>query len=165
VTDIYEGGFVRDSATGALVVVGKSGGPPSGTELGYAESTANFSTSSTSAVDVTSLTKTVMVGSRPIKCIHGCYRQTINADAGLSQASIQEGATVLNARQVQSQQAAAGVDVEGSGGTTIARLGDAKQPSAGSHTYKVTLLVGNAAHTGQLLAAATTPSYLQIEEC
>lgn len=43
-----------------------------GIELGYAEITANFTTASTTAVDVTGLTTTVTVAARPIKVIFDC---------------------------------------------------------------------------------------------
>lgn len=57
-TDVQEG-YISDGSVWTVI-------PSGGTELGYAEITSPFATSSSSYVDVTGLSLTVMVGERPV---------------------------------------------------------------------------------------------------
>lgn len=118
-------------------------------ELGYAEITSSFTRTGAGSSDITGLTVTVTVGSRPI-LVHVFAPQVVNSAAGLAAIALYEGATLLNS--AYGPQGA----INGSLNPWV-RL----SPSAGSHTYKATLvqvITGNTTIT----ASATQPAFIQV---
>jgi hypothetical protein len=122
------------------------------TELGYAQITSSFTTTSGTAVDVTGLTTTVTVGARPIRIeVGGQYLQNNTAGDGLLLYIVEDGTVVAQ------QEVGFGSANETYGVALNAR----RNPAAGSHTYKVQLqmVIGGTAKLG---AAATAPAYIQV---
>lgn len=135
--------------------------PNRGTELGYAESTTTFSQASAvqnQDYDVTGLSVTVTVGSRPINV--RAYLPTLtNSGASLNlTVALYEGATQLQATSKLAPATAGG------------GAGDAKpevrlNPSAGSHTYKVTIRTASAgAPTISSVVPTGTAAFIQVVE-
>lgn len=128
-----------------------------GVELGYAERTSNFATSTSAApyADVTGLSITITVASRPIMLKFWSGQGYHAVAGGAGQIRIQEGTTEL-----------ALAAPSGSGANEAGPIVAMRRiaPSAGSHTYKVTLAsilqVGNY----NLFASATSPMFLQATE-
>lgn len=129
--------------------------PNRGVELGYAEITTSFAgtTASTTDQDVTGLSVTVTVGSRPIEIIVSAGRFSNDSTGGTS-VKIKEGATTLGVMQNAS---GAGVNVP-----CFRRI--RLNPSAGSHTYKLTIACIGAAGTPTLVALATDPASISVCE-
>ena len=123
-----------------------------GVELGYAQITSAFTQTGAGASDVTGLSVTVTVGSRPIVVILAAESMSLSSASGLGGAIIQEGATVLAATSV-------GLTTIGFPVNRRVRL----TPSEGSHTYKIVL---NQLVTGNttLAASATGPASIQVIE-
>lgn len=122
-----------------------------GTELGYAEITTDFTTTSTTGADVTGLTITVTVLERPIKVIID-GRALSNSGAAGAVIIIYEGATALALFDDLS----------------AFRVGFHREvrlaPSAGSHTYKAVLLTGGSG-TATLTAGGTgSQAFIQAVE-
>ncbi|HET8625907.1 MAG TPA: hypothetical protein VFL91_00705 [Thermomicrobiales bacterium] len=131
-----------------------AGGGPAG-HLGYAQITANQSTTSTTLVDVTGLSVTVTVGSRPIKITcdsWGSLNSGSDLRAGYSLYDVTAGAQVQFAVVTSpgNQQQAL---------CMVAYL----TPPAGSRTYKLRFqsLVNG---TTTINAAATDPAFILVEE-
>lgn len=125
--------------------------PPMGA-LGYAQITAN-QTGVVSAVDVTGLTTTVTVGTgRRIKISAFCpeIQSAGSLAQDLYQWNLFEGATQL---QIQ--------EVVGDSGAFTQWIGT---PSAGSHTYKVQANHVSGSNAGTVVAGATAPAYILVED-
>lgn len=132
-----------------------------GVELGYAQiTTSATSTTLNSNVaddtgDVSGLSVTVTVGTRPIVIRAWASRFFCDTTTSAAIAVLMEGDTTLSfARYDQHASASEGVPM-----VIESRLA----PSAGSHTYKVTLTVLSAA-TATIAAAATAPAFIQVVE-
>lgn len=127
---------------------------PSGMTLAYAEVTAN-QTGITTEVDLTGLTVTVTVpAGRRIKITTSIYINRTVAD-GVSVLRIKEGGTQLHQADYFVRNAAEAQTVERSVVIT---------PSAGTHTYKLTLALGTGTGSTGLVAAATFPAYILVED-
>ena len=122
--------------------------------IGYVEVTANQTGIST-ITDLTSLTLTATyVANRRIR-ITGDISFQNNASGSYTRLSIREGTTVLNSRQQQ------GFNNLLDQGITVTEV---LSPTAGSHTYKLSLTMSSGSSTTALIASATQPSYLLIED-
>lgn len=123
-----------------------------GVELGYAEITTTAT--ATTEADVAGLAVTVTVGTRPILVKMGCGQLYNNNASGYAIVQLKEGATTLAGWTWGT-----GVASVQSGYFREARL----SPTAGSHTYKVTLQ-GFIAGTTTISASSTQPAYIQVVE-
>jgi hypothetical protein len=147
---------VTGNAAGSAVTVPHSDHVHQGTgTLGYAE-TATAQTSISSETDLTSLAVTVtVVSGRRIK-ITGQTEITCDATAGAALGRIKEGATYLG------QYANVAF---GSGGETFQSMGCViLTPTAGSHTYKLTLAKSGGAGTVSMQTSATHPAFILVED-
>jgi hypothetical protein len=127
--------------------------------IGYAEVTAN-QTGITTDTALTGLTVTVTVGtSRKIRITGvGVIERTVGDGQGIGY--IKEGATKLG-RWAQANQ----VTVAQGSGSVVSNPGSTfTTPSAGSHTYFLTLERTTGTGTIQLDAAAGTPAYILVED-
>lgn len=128
--------------------------PPSGgKELGYAEKTAAQTGIGTSATDVTSLSVTVTVGTRPIEITAFCNWQK---KTSASYVDLEIYDNTAGAR-VALTELSAGVDEYGSSFVKVR-----ENPAAGSRTYKVRARAG--AGTVDLAADATYPAHIHVVE-
>lgn len=138
-------------------LVDGSGWSTSAITLGYAQITADFTSSAVStATDVTGLSVTVTVpsGGRRMKITAYGAQFTTSGVAGTAiNAAIQEGATQLANNTYR-------INTSNYGVPMIAMY--SAVPTAGSHTYKVTM-TQNAAGTMSLGASATTPAFILVE--
>jgi hypothetical protein len=127
---------------------------PRGVELGYAQRLTTFTTTSDTAVDVTSLSLTVTVGARPIYLEFYGPACTNNANNCSVLIWLMEGSTQLQFSSVTPYVASV---------TIPFHVGVRLNPSAGSHTYKVQTarLFGG---TVSLIAAAGEPVYFRAIE-
>jgi hypothetical protein len=125
-------------------------GVPWGT-LGYAQTTSAQS-SITTAVDLTSLTVTVTVGSGRRIRVSGQVGMTIATPGGQVEVNIYEGGTQLK-RSVQTL-----------GAVTVATYQPSVvlTPSAGSHTYNLKALAN--AGIAATFASATDPNWILVED-
>lgn len=125
---------------------------PLGVELGYAEITANHVQTGAGSADVAGLSVTANVGGRPIIVRLNASSVFNSSASGISTLKILEGST-----QLASVTATLTT-------TTIPVAREVRlSPSAGSHTYKVSLtqvITGNST----LSASATDPASLQVVE-
>jgi hypothetical protein len=166
---LEEGSYTLTVTAGALSYVqyfeAVNGVSPGGRELGYAELTSNFNvaadTFGTTPQDITGLAVTVTVGTRPIEIVAAGTFLTKTNSGGTVNLLIAEGATVLAFTTFK----AASTDQQVPALCRV-RLGGAKQPSAGSHTYKAQLQNGDgtAGSTAQLGASANGPAALSVVE-
>lgn len=126
-------------------------------ELGYVQVTANQTgISATALTDLTSLTLTITVGSRPIMVEGYIYQFDSGSLAGgISWVTLFD---VTGSVEVQR----ASVDT-GDGGGNFANPKIRLAPSAGSRTYKMQAR-GDGVTTGRMLAASTQPAWLRIWE-
>ena len=122
-------------------------------EIGYAQTTATFTTSSASYVDVTGLQVTVTVTARPVKVIFDavCSGNTGGQPIGIL---IMEGGV-----QLQSCYASA----PGANYLLPIHREVRLTPSPGAHTYKVVLCSGGGA-TSSIQAGPTFPAFIQVIE-
>lgn len=133
--------------------------PNRGVELGVATINANVLQTATSATDVDGLSLTVSVGARPIE-VRFYARGVDNTTAGVSGTSggwrinIQEGATIVGFAQRVVHGASDGPPT-----TILTRL----TPTAGDHTYKITLnaLVSG---TARILAGSDSLASISVVE-
>lgn len=126
-----------------------------GVELGYAESTSAFTTTTTGSYqDVTGLSVAVTVGTRPILVTAFASYITHSVANGSIFVTIREGSTDLNFINVTN-----GAASEGKPLIIRARLA----PSAGSHTYKLSTLTGTAG-TVTVPGGATGPAHIHVVE-
>lgn len=129
-----------------------------GPELGYAQITGTISTTSTTAVDATGLTTTVITGSRPIVIEAFSFWLTNSADQGVTIATIMEDGTQIQ----EGVTTASGIALASQGGETLL-MSVRRNPSVGSHTYKMQYWT-NAAGTAGLWAASTAPAFITVRE-
>ncbi len=127
---------------------------PSST-LGYAEVTTSQTGIST-ITDLTGLSVTVTVpGGRRIK-ITGKANVNGSIASNTPQLTIREGSTQLQAAQIQNSSTA--------GNGTILEGEVVLTPSAGTHTYKLSLELSAGTGTVGMAAAATFPSFILVED-
>ena len=121
--------------------------------LGYAEVTAN-QLNVTSEVDLTGLSVTVTAGtSRRLKVtVQGEYRTAASNDAGL--VNIKESTTILGRARLNP---GAAVHNTFHASTVIA-------PSAGSHTYKATMVLTAGSGDLDLIAASGSAAFILVED-
>jgi hypothetical protein len=125
-----------------------------GGQLGYAQVVAQ-QTGITTVVDLTTLTATVTVPTNTrVKVTGHCMIQSSVAD-DIARLSIQEGAAVLQLAQMLCRPAAT---------STTHHVEYVATPTAGSHTYKLTL--ARVSGTGTLImdAGATYPAFILVED-
>jgi len=123
--------------------------------LGYAEVTASQS-SITTEVDLTGLSIAITVGSSRRILITGHVAIDRTVSDGLNRLRIKEGATVLVLRDMPVRGASEGaIEL-----TTIV----SKTPSSGPHTYKLSLERTTGTGTIGIIAAATFPSFILVED-
>lgn len=123
-----------------------------GVELGYAKITSTFTQTGVGSGDVTGLSISVTVGTRPIIVEFGCDGLVNSSASGIAQVNIQEGATILSGATVSL--------------TTVGQVICRRvrlTPSAGSHTYKIALGQVTAGNS-QIVCSATDPAYIQAIE-
>ena len=155
--DPFEGQFIYETDTNKLVGYGGTDWAPrdAGGQLGYAEAVANQA-GITTIVDLTSLSVAVTVGTgRRVKLTGFLPSVACTAADNTMQLKIQEGATVL-------------VSVDH--GNPTANTGDFMRaerilsPSAGAHTYKLTLARVVGAGSLNVNASATSPAFVLVED-
>jgi antitoxin (DNA-binding transcriptional repressor) of toxin-antitoxin stability system len=122
-----------------------------GIELGYASRTTDFTQTGSGNSDVTSLSVTVTVGTRPINVIISAAGMTNSSASGLGFVNVKEGSTVLGYVSAGLSTANEIYPVN-----RVIRLA----PSAGSHTYKVNL---SQFITGNTTLKATSDSVASIQ--
>ena len=122
--------------------------------IGYVEVTANQTGIST-ITDLTSLTITATyVANRRIR-ITGDVAFQNTTGGSFTRLSIREGSTVLNSRQKVGTNNLLDEQIIATAVIT---------PTAGSHTYKLSLTMSSGTGTTSLIASATQPAYLLIED-
>ena len=126
--------------------------PQAPKELGYAEITADVTQTGSGNQDVTGLSVTVEVGTRPIIVSVGAKLLSNSTSSGVATLSIKESTTTLATASVVLSTFSLPV-------FRSVRLA----PSAGSHTYKINLaqLVSGNAVIG---AGSTDPAFIQVVE-
>lgn len=135
---------------GSQATIQQGAAVPGGT-LGYAQVTAT-QTNITTATDLTGLTVTVTVVSGRRVRISAQVGTHQDTNAAIHTLTIQEGATVL----------ATTMQTIGAGVTDTSTALVILQPTAGVHTYKLTL--ASSAATGSVVASSTQPSWIQVED-
>ena len=142
--------------------VGGAGLSTSAITLGYTQITANFSTTSTTAVQITGLTSTVTVpaGGRRVKITVYC-RDVYNSGTTPMGAflSIWDG-TVGSGTQLQEYSMAQNTT---SGLASVGIMMAVVTPSAGSKTYNVGMRTQTAGGTSNLESGATYPAFILVE--
>lgn len=126
-----------------------------GLSLGYAEITSNFTQTGAGNSDVTGLSVTVTVGTRPIIVKFDAGGLSNSSASGLITLAIKEGSTIL---------ATAALGPGPAANCSFALSRDVRlSPSAGSHTYKINLgqiITGNST----IGASATNPASIHVVE-
>lgn len=145
---------VNAGATGLEWAAPAGGG--GGQELGYAELSADFSTASTSLVDVTGFAVTVTIGSRPVRI--DVFVPRMDETASNAQAVLEIYDNTAGAR-VKAGAVWMHADGNGSGGVLVSAR---HAPAAGSRTYKVRMSVS--AGTGGLHNITGSPAHLLVTE-
>lgn len=127
--------------------------------LGYAQITTNFTTTSTSVVQVTGLTSTVTIpaGGRKVKVTVFCASINNNTGTAAWTLSIWDG-TVGSGTQITNIEANSGPS-NSLPGVAIAVV----TPSAGSKTYNVGLLTTNGSDAANITAGTTNPAFILVE--
>lgn len=121
------------------------------TLLGYAQITSNFTTTSSSTVQVTGLSVTVTApGSRRLEITFSS--STVASSSGVAIVEIWDG-TVGSGTQIGQYN----VSGTNHGATVIAT----PLPSAGSHTYNIGYRVTSG--TGTLAAGSTSPAFIAVK--
>ena len=124
-------------------------------ELGQASITSNFPGSSASPTDVTGLTVTVTVGSRPI------YIMVFGAFVGLNAAGNVEFFLLEGASGVQAAQYSATAAL---GGIAPLWMLTRRAPTPGSYTYKVQYQIVGGTPTMTLNASSSQPCWIVVHE-
>lgn len=131
---------------------------PTGVELGFAQTTADFTTASASLVDVTGVTVTVTIGTRPVMVYFYCAAVSNSTSAG-----------TVNLAMVQTAPASTTNVALTSFNITTAKtpvyLAQRYAPAAGTATWKMQASVGSG--TATLSAAVGSffnPMYMQVVE-
>lgn len=130
-------------------------GPNAGGTLGYEEVVAN-QTGITAKTDLTGLTTTVTVGTLRrilISCEMGLSKTVAD---GLARLYVEEGATILTFRDFFVRGA--------SEGAVLMAASVSLTPSAGSHTYKLSLEQITGTGTTAMDATANHPAYILVED-
>lgn len=128
--------------------------------LGYAQITTTFTTSATSATQVTGLAATVTIpaGGRKVKITVYSGAVSTSTAAATAAVTIWDGTvgsgTQLQLAQVSQISAGAGIPVIGIAIVT---------PAAGSKTYNVGLSTSNGSDAANMGAAATAPAFILVE--
>ncbi|HET8627454.1 MAG TPA: hypothetical protein VFL91_08540 [Thermomicrobiales bacterium] len=162
-----KGDFVLDQSGSAWVcttagspgtwtqLAGGGGGSGPAGHLGYAQITAAQTTTSVSTlVDITGLSVTVTIGSRPVRIIF--YSPLV--DNGGTARIIVALYDVTAAAQIQE-----GFITPSSGNGHALYVSSYQTPAAGSRTYKAQFRVPDGG-TGRVFADAADPSYIYVEE-
>lgn len=130
--------------------------------LGYVEVTANQTVSTGTETDLTGLTLTLTLpANRTIRITGHCLTNRSVAD-GTTVVRIKEGSTELG-RVTQHSPSAAG-EFDLSEGSAVSGFGNFTTPSAGSHTYKLTIQRVTGTGNAVLTAAAGSPAFLLVED-
>lgn len=154
-TTPYEGQFIYETDTNKFVGFGGVDWAPrdSGGALGYAQVVANQTGIGTVEVDLTSLTVTVTVGSgRRVKITGKVDLATTTGTGAQTELRIKEGATQLQRGKIESP-------------TNTSESQEAfaiLTPSAGVHTYKLSLITGNGTVT--MVATSELPAFILVED-
>lgn len=146
-------GAANAAGTGAVPAAGDHVHLAAGT-LGYAEVTA-AQTGISSETDLTSLAVTVTVVSGRRIMIRAQCGVDNDTNAGQALARIKEGATYLGLF---------GVITISSSGVEMASGGIVLTPTAGSHTYKLTLAKTSGAGTVTMQASAFNAAYILVQD-
>jgi len=127
--------------------------------IGYAQTTADFSSASTTAVQVTGLTTTVTIptGSRKIKITAFTSYMYAGTAAAAAYISIWDG-TVGSGTQLQESQVTSSTGGQAYVGIAIAVV----TPAAGSKTYNIGYRVSSGP-AGTFHGSATTPAFILVE--
>lgn len=150
-------GFINEGGT-AEVIMTNAG--TTGTTLGYAQITANFSNTSTTASAVTGLSVTVTIpsGGRRVK-ITAWGRSVLNNTAGdYSLLSIWDGTVGTGTQLAETAALSSSASAQYSA-TVMAVV----TPSAGSKTYAVGLCNASTAGTNTLTASTVAPAFILVE--
>lgn len=129
--------------------------------LGYAEVTT-AQTGITTVTDLTNLTVTVTVGTNRKIRITGCSVVSRTVGDGIVVGSIQEGATELG-RWCQMFPGAATFE-NACGSVVSSPAGAFATPSAGSHTYKLTLTRNSGTGTVGINPVGTDAAWILVED-
>lgn len=125
-----------------------------GAELGYAEITSNFVTTSLTAVDIPGLAVTVTVGAKPIMVEIGCWVASHSVAGKSVVIDLLEGAVDTGSGFTTSPAA-----------SSFVPLGCKRRlaPAPGNHTYKAAAQVF-AAGTGTIYASPAAPTFIRVTE-
>lgn len=125
-------------------------------EIGYAEtSTPTTGVTNASVVDLTGLSTTVTVPNGATLVIEGWIPQIYSSVSGdRNDLYIREGATSLAIAYAYST-----VSSQGQGGAYVRKR---IQPSAGSHTYKISLIRGAGSGSLSTYCDSTTLAHMQV---
>jgi hypothetical protein len=153
------GGTLYRSDASTWTKVAASVTQPGGAELGYAEITSSFAqaaVANNTILDVPGLSTTVTVGSRPI-LVMAFISQLYSSSVGQMNLRIYEGTTMLTAAVAEVSTAS-----RGDGVAAMVRLA----PSAGSHTYKASILKSAGTTPSDLTAIAggILPAFIRVVE-
>lgn len=156
-SDPYEGQFIFETDTNKLYGYGGVDWAPrdAGGQIGYSQAIVS-QTGITAITDLTNLSVAVTVGTgRRIKISgHGGYQRSV-AD-GLGRFIIREGTTVLTFEDYFVRGAA-----EGQIGMAIAYV---TTPTAGVHTYKLSLQQVTGTGTSSFSCDATSPGFILVQD-
>ena len=128
-----------------------------GIELGYAEITSNFTTTSTGTqVDVAGLSVAVVTADRPITIEFYCSQIFHSAAGAAPSLRLLEGSTIIET---------AGFLLPTAGGGTPGVMRVRRNPAPGAYTYKVAAFQpGSPGGTITMVAAAIAPAHLSVIE-
>lgn len=154
--DQYEGQFIFETDTNKLVGFGGVDWAPrdAGGQLGYAQAVASQG-SITTLVDLTSLSVAVTVGTgRRVKITAACLAgSTVAADT--IDLLIREGSTTLQIAEFRATAASSSESLQAAVVLT---------PSAGAHTYKLSMQRAAGSGTVTMTAGATFPAFILVED-
>lgn len=123
--------------------------------LDYAEVTSNQGSITSSTVDLTSLTLTVTVRSGARIRITGCITVTTDVNGDTADFKVRESSTQLKRTSSTLPTAALGETL------TVTAI---ETPSAGSHTYKLSLARSQGSGTLTMVASSTDPAWIMVED-
>jgi hypothetical protein len=150
-----------DIADGTITYAKLNADATSGRELGYAEITANATTTSTTAVDVAGLSTTVTVADRPIIVEFGCTALgNVTDSSGVNVFIVDTSGPTNVAIGFRGSPTVSAGDALQSTSVMIRRRLD---PAAGSKTYKLQLAAVTAG-TAVITASAESPAWIQVTE-
>lgn len=143
----------RTYTTGAVLTAAQQNDLAQGT-LNYTQIVANVGPF-TAATDIVTAGAVTLVAGRRIKITGSVLMGSSVAD-DVVQVTIQEGATVLQTRNLLCRPAAVGVGCP--------NLDVVIQPGAGSHTYKITAIRSTGTGNITAFAAAAFPTWILVED-